>query len=175
MKKEVESKQKSLFLCLLLFFVSPRLFLGGGTRARISIRLRPPFFEMLRTAALVAARRMRTAGGSAAAGASGSSASSSSSSSAAAASAVSSMLAAVGITGAASLALCEKTPAAAAAASAPSFDPEALERGAKALREINKSANAKQVKRTFLNGGAKRNHDGDDTKTAAPCSFQNLF
>ena len=53
--------------------------------------------------------------------------------------------AAVGITGAASLALCEKTPAAAASAAAPSFDPEALERGAKALREINKSANAKQV------------------------------
>ena len=29
---------------------------------------------------------------------------------------------------------------------APGFDPEALERGAKALREINKSANAKQVR-----------------------------
>lgn len=28
---------------------------------------------------------------------------------------------------------------------APGFDPEALERGAKALREINKSPNAKQV------------------------------
>lgn len=108
-------------------------------------RLHPPF-EMLRTAALAAARRMRKAGGGSAANASSASSSSSSSSSAAAA--FSSMLgvaAAVGITGAASLALCEKTPAAAASAAAPSFDPEALERGAKALREINKSANAKQV------------------------------
>lgn len=95
----------------------------------------------MRTTVLAAARRMRTiAEGSI-------NASSSpllSSSSAAAAFGVSSMLAAgiAGIAGAASLALCEKTPAASAA---PSFDPEALERGAKALREINKSPNAKQV------------------------------
>ena len=119
-----------------------RLSSGVARRRAYLFVLRPPFSEMLRTAALAAARRMRTAGGSAAAEASSAS---SSSSSAAAVSAVSSMLAAVGITGAASLALCEKTPAAAAAA-APSFDPEALERGAKALREINKSANAKQVR-----------------------------
>jgi ATPase family AAA domain-containing protein 3A/B len=32
-----------------------------------------------------------------------------------------------------------------ASSSAAGFDPEALERGAKALREINKSPNAKQV------------------------------
>ena len=67
-------------------------------------------------------------------------------------------VAAIGITGAASLALCEKTPAAAAAA--PSFDPEALERGAKALREINKSANAKQVRDTTGRERSKKNHDG---------------
>ena len=107
-------------------------------------RLHPPF-EMLRTAALAAARRMRKAGGGSAADASSASSSSSSSSAAAAFSSMLGVAAAVGITGAASLALCEKTPAAAASAAAPSFDPEALERGAKALREINKSANAKQV------------------------------
>jgi hypothetical protein len=33
--------------------------------------------------------------------------------------------------------------------SGPIFDPEALERGAKALREINKSTNAKQVGFSF--------------------------
>ena len=94
---------------------------------------------------MAAARRMRETGSSTDGSATSSSASSSSSSSAAGA-AVSSMLAVaagLGLTGAASsLALCEKTPA---ASSTPSFDPEALERGAKALREINKSANAKQV------------------------------
>jgi ATPase family AAA domain-containing protein 3A/B len=37
-------------------------------------------------------------------------------------------------------ALCEKD------VRAPSFDPEALERGAKALREINASPNAKKVR-----------------------------
>jgi len=44
---------------------------------------------------------------------------------------------------AASPAACEAGP------SSPSFDPEALERGAAALREINKSPNAKQVRRLF--------------------------
>jgi ATPase family AAA domain-containing protein 3A/B len=57
------------------------------------------------------------------------------------------------------------TPAACAAgaagaspstSSAAGFDPEALERGAKALREINNSPNAKQVRETESEGVTAR-------------------
>ena len=48
-------------------------------------------------------------------------------------------LAAVAAAGSMTYAICESD------ARAPSFDPEALERGAKALREINASPNAKKV------------------------------
>ena len=46
--------------------------------------------------------------------------------------------------GTATYALCE------ADVRGPSFDPEALERGAKALREINASPNAKKARTTLL-------------------------
>ena len=91
-------------------------------------------------------------------------------------------VAAVGITGAASLALCEKTTAAAAAA-APSFDPEALERGAKALREINKSANAKQVRKmigedrktTTARTATTKKTVGGSASSSFPPTLKNLF
>lgn len=46
----------------------------------------------------------------------------------------------------------------------PLFDPEALERGAKALREINKSPNAKEVRMKM--------EDSTCTKTRHSCLFK---
>eukprot|EP00951_Prasinocladus_malaysianus_P003208 scaffold22845_cov33-Prasinocladus_malaysianus.AAC.1 len=51
----------------------------------------------------------------------------------------------------------------------PVFDPEALERGAQALREINKSANAKQVIELSKQQEITKQHEArrDEQKNAA--------